>query len=144
MKLLALYFIQFKSEIWSSRFFDQQIVLTLSISLFRHYQCEMDANCPYLVLLECIENEISCEAVDNLRLEWVDQHFTSYLHGADFDSDKKQRNGHLTERSRRTMNIGGINMDVASSNRNLTNRLNKSTFFGKTMSFGTNACFTAL
>ena len=87
--------------------------------VFRHSQCELDKNCPYLILLECIDSEQNDtnekeKIFDAKRLECIDQHFVSYLHDTDFHAvernDPNKRRFHLTKRTRRLINASGIDM----------------------------------
>ena len=95
----------------------------------RTLECELDMNCPYLILLECIEKENSHDDVaDKIRLEFIDQHFVSYRHSNDYLQPPQQqqqtrtrtttrtqistirRRNHLIQRTRRLINSKGIHM----------------------------------
>ena len=90
-------------------------------------------NCPYLILLECIEKENSHDDVaDKIRLEFIDQHFVSYRHSNDYLQPQQQqpqqqqqqqqirttrtqiskirRGNHLIQRTRCLINSKGIHM----------------------------------
>ena len=80
-------------------------VLTAFFVLFnRHCHCELDFNCPFLILLRVIENKKIKTRSDVERLYWIDQHFVSLVHFADFDS-KLIEKYHPNERKREDLNI---------------------------------------
>ena len=79
----------------------------------RHCECELDVNCPYLILLECIEKKVLRNADDISILEQIDRHFLSYLHEADFRGKNRSKQFltfHLTNRTRKLINPVGADM----------------------------------
>ena len=103
-------------------------------SCARSLQCELDTNCPYLILLECVEQENGHSEkggiIDAMRLKCIDQHFVSYRHANDYllssqgESSRftrrrplsRMRGNHLTRRTRRLINSKGP--DMGNSNEN--------------------------
>ena len=95
----------------------------------RHCNCELDSNCPCLILLEIIEEKGIQTTVDIERTQWIEHHFISYLHATDFvqririkatftaSSEehvqrcrRRQQMFHLTDRTRKLINSKGIRM----------------------------------
>ena len=89
MESLSIYVIEHKVKIWPARFDSCIAIFTKNCKLcfvFRHCECELDFYCPYLILLETIENKKTQTRNDIERLYWVDQHFLSFFHFTDFRS----------------------------------------------------------
>ena len=76
--------------------------------MIRTLECELDFNCPYLILLECIEKSNSHDDVaDKIRLEFIDQHFVSYKHSNDYLQQRQPRQQQQRDRRRRTTTTRG-------------------------------------
>ena len=71
---------------------------------------EIDRNCPYLILLECIESKLIKEAKDISRLKWIDQHFLCYSHFTDFGLNDDRKRQNLIQRTRAILYSQGPNM----------------------------------
>ena len=103
----------------------------------RTLHCELDINCPYLILLQCIEEAKNSDidddnVADKIRLEFIDQHFVSYRHSNDYLQNQqrqlrqqrqqgqfvqdtkllemRRRGNHLIQRTRCLINSKGIDM----------------------------------
>ena len=95
------------------------------VSLVRHDHCELDWNCPYLILLEVVESEnikldSDLSSIEKTRIEFIDQHFVSYKHENDFLTSRysrcrnrthaSRRGHHLIHRTRCLIHRNGFNM----------------------------------
>ena len=130
---LCRFLIRNETKIWPIRFVNQNFTNIFSpffVSfdfkfIIRHVDCELDENCPFVIMLQCIEEQIDMikwstktqtkEKIYQI-LCLIDDHCSGFLHFADFGGNLSC---HLTDRARiliQTLQISkfdaNINMDI--------------------------------